>query len=577
MKHAAALVKYLYGDLPAVQQAISDLVKTTVLPARAGRKSPLSQKDCMVITYGDQVRQPGVPPLRTLGKFFEGRLHGLVSSVHLLPFYPSSSDDGFSVMDYLEVDPALGTWDDIQALAGPFDLMFDAVFNHASVQGAWFQKFLRQEPGWESAFVTVEGTPDLSAVVRPRALPLLTRFQTAAGVRNVWTTFSADQADINFADPRMFIRILEVLLNYVTRGARFIRLDAIAFLWKTVGTPCIHLDQTHAVIQAWRALLDEVAPGARLITETNVAHSDNISYFGNGHDEAHLVYNFALPPLVLHAFLTGSSRKLAAWAQSLELPSEDTSFFNFLASHDGIGLNPARGILTSEEIEALVRAAIRHGGYVSYKNNPDGSRSPYELNINFFDALSDPAGGEPGDLQVARFLSAQAILLAMRGVPGIYFHSLFGSRGDRAGAEASGIPRRINREKSDLATIERELATKGTLREKVFSGMKILLQARASHPAFSPATPQVVLPSPEGLFALARGGVLCLSNLTPVEIEYLPPPGRWCPLAHLPAIKLSQDQIIHLPAYGVAWLAGEDAEKTAGQPDPAGGGTKRKV
>lgn len=562
MKHAAALVKYLYGDLPGVQQAISDLVKNTVLPVRVRTKSPLSQKDCMVITYGDQVRQPAVPPLRTLGKFLEGRLHGLVSSVHILPFYPSSSDDGFSVTDYLEVDPALGTWEDVEALAVPFDLMLDAVFNHASAQGEWFQRFLRQEPGWETAFVIVEGDPDLSAVVRPRALPLLTRFQTPAGFRNVWTTFSADQADINFADPRMFVRVLEVLLTYVARGARFIRLDAIGFLWKTVGTPCIHLGQTHAVIQAWRALIDDVAPGVRLITETNVPHSDNISYFGDGHNEAHLVYNFALPPLVLHAFHAGTSRKLAAWAQSLELPSEDTSFFNFLASHDGIGLNPARGILTVGEVDSLVGIANRHGGYVSYKNNPDGSRSPYELNISYFDALSDPAGGEPEDLQVARFLAAHAILLAFRGVPGIYFHSLFGSRGDRAGAEASGIPRRINREKSDLETLERELATRGTLREKVFSGMKLLLQARASHPAFSPSTPQVVLPSPEGLFALERGGVICLSNLTPSAIEYPLPPGRREPLVHLPSIDFSHSSVIRLPAYGVAWLADEQAARS---------------
>lgn len=557
MKHADALVKHLYGDSSEVQQAIGNLLEKTAVPARVKKRSPLTQNDCMVITYGDQVRQEGSTPLQSLGRFLGGRLRGLVSAVHLLPFYPSSSDDGFAVMDYLAVDPSLGTWNDVEALAGRFDLMFDAVFNHASAQGTWFQKFLRQEPGWESAFVTVEGNPDLSAVVRPRALPLLTGFQTAAGIRQVWTTFSADQADVNFADPRMFVRVLDVLLNYVSRGARFIRLDAIAFLWKTVGTPCIHLEQTHEVIRAWRALLDEVAPGVRLITETNVPHRDNISYFGDGHDEAHLVYNFALPPLVLHAFLTGSSKKLGAWARSLERPSGDTSFFNFLASHDGIGLNPARGILSGDEIEALVQAAIRHGGFVSHKNNPDGSRSPYELNINYFDALSDPAGGEAEDLQVARFLAAHAILLALQGVPGIYFHSLFGSRGDRAGAEASGIPRRINREKLDLAAIERELDAPGTLRARVFSGLKTLLQARASHPAFSPATPQKILQASDGLFVVSRGDVLCLANVTPAPVEYVPSPGCWKPLVCLPATELPQGLVIRVPAYGVVWLADE--------------------
>lgn len=560
MKHAAELVKYLYGDLPEVEQAIRDLLKTTVVPARIKMKSPLTQKDCMLITYGDQVRQEGIAPLQSLGNLLRGRLRGLVSAVHILPFYPSSSDDGFAVMDYLAVDPLLGTWDDIESLAGLFDLMFDAVLNHASAQGTWFRKFLHQEPGWENAFFTVEGNPDLSAVVRPRTHPLLTDFPTVAGPRHVWTTFSADQVDINFADPRMFVRGLEVLLNYASRGARFIRLDAIAFLWKTVGTPCIHLEQTHVVIQAWRALIEEVMPGVRFITETNVPHRDNISYFGNGHNEAHLVYNFALPPLVLQAFLTGSSKHLCAWARSLEPPSGDASFFNFLASHDGIGLNPVRGILSGQEMDALVRAAIRHGGFVSYKINPDGSQSPYELNINYFDALSDPAGGEGDDLQVARFLAAHAILLALRGVPGIYFHSLFGSRGDRAGAEVSGIPRRINREKLDLSSLERQLTEPGTLRAKVFSGLKTLLKARASHPAFSPATPQEILPAPEGLFAVGRGGVLCLANLTPDIIEYVPPFGYTKPLVELPAIESRCGHLLRVPPHGVLWLINERDE-----------------
>src|SRR5690606_35016656 len=108
---------------------------------------------------------------------------------------------------------------------------------------------------------------------------------------------SADQVDLNFKNPAVLLATTRALLFYVEHGAKFIRLDAIAYLWKEIGTPCIHLPQTHQVIQLMRAVLDEVAPDVRLITETNVPHPDNISYFGAGTNEAQLVYNFALPPL----------------------------------------------------------------------------------------------------------------------------------------------------------------------------------------------------------------------------------------------------------------------------------------
>ena len=298
----------------------------------------------------------------------------------------------------------------------------------------------------------------------------------------------------------MLLRILEVLLFYVSKGARYIRLDAIAFLWKIPGTSCIHLEQTHRAIQLMRAVLDEVAPEVQLITETNVPHSDNVSYFGDGSNEAQLVYNFALPPLVFHTIRTGDATRLRRWAQALVLPSERVTFFNFLASHDGIGLNPARGILDPGEIDALVQTAIDHNGFVSYKNNPDGTTSPYELNISYFDALSSPTAEESLHTQVARFLAAHSIVFALRGLPGIYFHSLFGSRGDRKGAEESGIPRRINRKKLEVASLEAELDQPDSLRAQVFAGMQSMLAARASHPAFNPFAEQEILDAPADLF-----------------------------------------------------------------------------
>lgn len=484
------------------------------------RHLTLTQRDALLITYGDQVREDGVPPLRTLGEFLDEHAAGAVSGVHVLPFYPSSSDDGFSVIDYREVDPALGTWDDVCRLGRRFDLMFDGVFNHVSQHSAWFQAFLRDDPAYRDWFITVEDAPDLSQVVRPRALPLLTTFHTAAGDKRVWTTFSADQVDVNAHDPDVLLALIDVLLFYVARGARFIRLDAIAYLWKEIGTTCIHLPQTHQAIQLMRAVLDEVAPDVLLITETNVPHRDNVSYFGDGSDEAQLVYNFALPPLVLHTLATADATALSGWAAGLEQPSDGVTFFNFLASHDGIGVNPVRGILSQDEIDALVAIAPAHGGYVSYKQNPDGSKSPYELNVSYFDALSDPAAGEPEELRIQRFVVAHAIMLAMPGMPGIYFHSLFGSVGDRAGAEASGIPRRINRQKLRRADLERELADPSSRRARVLFELKGLLRQRQASAAFHPAGRCEVVMSDPRVFALRRTApdgsetVLCLHNVS---------------------------------------------------------------
>jgi len=500
-------------------------------PALSGPAGPdaaralWTARDAILITYADGVREPGVPPLRSLAGFCREHLQGLVSGIHLLPFYPSTSDDGFSVSDYRAVDPALGDWDDVAQLVRHFRLMFDAVINHVSAGSAWFQGFLCDDPRYRDWFIVVPPGTDLSAVVRPRALPLLTTFSTTAGDRAVWTTFSTDQVDLNYQNPEVLVEAVETVLFYIARGASYIRLDAVAYLWKKFGTPCIHLPQTHHIVQLLRAVLDAVAPQVSLITETNVPHWDNISYFGDGTDEAQAVYNFPLAPLVLHAFHTGSAAALSRWAAALHLPSPGATFLNFLASHDGIGLNPARGILSEAEIGAMAARIVDHGGLVSYKNNPDGSRSPYELNVNYLDALSDAQGSEGLDVQVDRFIAAHAIMLAFAGLPGIYFHSLLGSRGWPTGVTLTGRNRSINRQKLLRADLEAELARPASLRQRVFRRLAQLLRVRAAHPAFDPYGSQCVVPCGEPMLALRRepwqGGepVLCLHNVSPAPQE----------------------------------------------------------
>jgi sucrose phosphorylase len=521
MTDLLAHLTFLYGADRAVP--VHNRVQRLMAEYREripGRVGDLTERDSILITYGDQVKAPGEKPLQTLRTFCNRYLNGVVGGIHILPFYPWTSDDGFPVKDYRQVDPALGDWDDISALQDNFRLMFDGVINHISSQSDWFQAFLKDDPRYSDYFIVVEGSPDLANVVRPRALPLLTAFQTPSGEKRVWTTFSDDQIDLNYQNPDVLLEIIDVLLMYVERGATFIRLDAIAYLWKEIGTSCIHLPQTHRIIQLLRSVMDEVAPYVHLITETNVPHQDNISYFGDGTDEAQLVYNFALPPLILHTFHTGSARVLSDWAKGLSLPSDRVTFFNFLASHDGIGLNPARGILSDEEIEALVEKAIDHSGLISYKHNPDGSQSPYEMNINYFDALSNPQGEEPLPIQIDRFIAAQAIMLSLIGVPGIYFHSLFGSRGWHEGVELTGRNRSINRQKLNLSELEQELNDENSLRDQVFHSYARLLQARSNSSAFHAHGKQQILECGDAVFALLRISpdedqhVLCLHNVS---------------------------------------------------------------
>lgn len=511
----------IYGE-----EVSADVLRelTALLDRRRPHLSPrpgeISQRDSFLITYPDQIQQEGTAPLKVLADFCRAHFAGVLSGIHILPFNPWTSDDGFSVVDYRRVALEYGSWEDLTALAVDFRLMFDAVINHASVESAWFKAFKDGDPAYRDHFVVPPPGTDLSNVVRPRALPLLTPFQTARGMEEVWTTFSADQADLNYKNPQVLLEIVDVLLLYVERGADFLRMDAIAYLWKEPGTSCIHLPQTHALIQLFRAVLDEVAPHVSIITETNVPHAENISYFGDGTNEARLVYNFSLPPLVLYSFQTGSAETLSRWTETLKLPSSEVTFFNFLASHDGIGLNPLRGILTEREIEAIVKRYKDHGGLVSYKAEAGGKLLPYELNINYFDALNPPGTGELLKFQVDRFVTAHAILLAMTGVPGLYFHSLFGSRGWPEGAEATGRNRTINRQKFQRAEIESALADTALRQAQIFDRLSHLLRVRSDHPAFHPFGDQQVIRDNPAVFALLRTAldgserVLCLQNVS---------------------------------------------------------------
>ncbi|MCA8881252.1 MAG: DUF3459 domain-containing protein [Rhodobacteraceae bacterium] len=483
---------------------IMDLVETAQSENLGARRNWVDQTDVMLITYGDSIRKPGEVPLATLDDFLRTHVADVIGNVHILPFYPWTSDDGFSVVDYREIDPDLGDWADVRRLAEHFGLMFDAVINHISSKSAWFEKFRADDPQYRDYFHVCDPAQDYSTVTRPRALPLLTEVGTAAGPKHVWTTFSDDQIDLNYSNPDVLIEILDLLLFYARQGARFIRLDAIGFLWKRLGTTCMHLPETHALIQVMRLVLDTAAPGVLLITETNVPHADNISYFGDGTNEAQLVYQFPLPPLTLHAFQTGNARPLSDWAAGLETTSPTTTYFNFLSSHDGIGVRPVEGLLAPEEVAAMAAKVEANGGRVSLRNLPGGGTAPYELNIAYLDAIAAPEDDDAA--RAAKFLAAQTILLSVVGVPGIYIHSLLGSRSDHAGLARTGRNRSINREKLDRTAVERDLEIPEGLRARVLEGHRHRLALRRSRPAFHPNAAQRVVPIDDGVLSLVREG-----------------------------------------------------------------------
>lgn len=477
MRH---LIERLYPD--AVDEVMAGISALKNSYDGHQNERPLDHTDSILITYGDSFIRAGQAPLVTLREVADAYLQPL-SAIHLLPCFPYSSDDGFSVIDYYQINPELGDWGHIEDLAKDRDLMFDAVVNHMSKESKWFQGFLNGDPRFSDYFIEADPSMDYSAVVRPRALPLLHVFEKEGTPVSVWTTFSEDQVDLNYRSPKVFLQVLDILLYYASKGARYVRLDAIAFLWKELGTPCIHLDQTHQVIQVYRKVIEDMGKQIVLITETNVPHEENISYFGNGTNEAHMVYNFTLPPLLAHSLRTQDVAELTDWAGTLELQG-GTCFFNFTASHDGVGVRPLQGIIATDQIEALADTAIAHGGFVSYKDNGDGTKSPYELNCNYMDLLTHPE--RPDAERIDRFLLTQSVLLCMPGVPGIYYHSIFGSENDRAAALSSGINRRINRSKLDAGELHAALSNPDSFRAKVYRAYMALLEVRTSEPLFNP-------------------------------------------------------------------------------------------
>jgi glycosidase len=458
----------------------------------------LTERDVILITYADTIYSGQEKPLRTLSRFLEKYVQNAVSGAHILPFFPSSSDGGYAVINHKEVDPRLGTWEDIRAIAQDYRVMVDLVINHVSTKSRWFTGFLHGDKRYRNYFLPYDSRVDMPKVFRPREHPLLTEFDTAMGRKYVWTTFGVDQIDLNFKNPEVLIKMIDVMLFYLTQGVEIIRLDAIGYVWKEPNTSCVNLAKTHQIVRLLRAILEYAAPYAVIVTEVNFPYKDNVSYFGEGH-EANMVYKFSLPPLVMDAFARKDTSYLRKVKKRLR---EDLLFFNFLASHDGIALLAAQEILEEKDFENLLEITKSHGGFISYRAT-DGGNVPYELNISYFDAINDPNRlNDP--LAGKRFIASQAIMLALKGIPGIYVHSLLGSRNYYQGLKDTGMKRTINRETLREEDLQASLSDIHSMRYQVLHSLLHLLNARGKSPCFHPAGAMEVLDFDTRLFAVSR-------------------------------------------------------------------------
>jgi sucrose phosphorylase len=504
----ATLLQQIYPD--ADRKALGAEIEQAFWPDGARKRARgrvpsnglWTEQDALLITYGNSILDGVHKPLDLLHDFLLRRMKGVVNGVHILPFFPYTSDDGFAVSDFRAVNPQLGDWPDINRISGDFHLMSDLVLNHVSSQGTWFNSYRQGQAPYDRFFFEASPEDELSAVVRPRTTPLLQEVETSNGTRHVWCTFSHDQIDLDFRNPEVLLEFLRIIRLHIDNGVQIIRLDAVAFLWKEAGTPSIHLPQTHAIVKLMRLLCDYASETVILLTETNVPKAENLSYFGAG-DEAHAIYNFPLPPLILHAVMSGSARYLRRWQSGMPPAPMGCAYLNFTASHDGIGMRPVEGILPQKEQDKVIDTVRANGGLVSMRALAEGGEAPYEINTTFFDACARTFAGKDAH-HFARFICAQTLPMSLEGIPAFYIHSMLATANDHAQVVHRGMNRAINRHRWDYDQLNALLDDPRSVHAQVLAALSDRLRIRARQPAFHPNATQFTIPLEDPVFGVWR-------------------------------------------------------------------------
>ena len=461
-----------------------------------------NESDIFLITYGDSIFTAKNKKLKTLKNFVDEFIKPYFNNIHILPFFPFSSDDGFSIVDYKKVRDDLGGWEDISLLSQDYRLMADIVINHASRQSEYFEEFLKGSSAYKDFFISLDKDEGFENVVRPRSSDLFKEMDIGNKKKYLWCTFGHDQIDLNFKNPEVLLFFIELIYLYLKNGVKVFRLDAVAFIWKEKGTNCLNLPQTHEVVKLIRTLLDNYNQNTLLITETNLPNLENLSYFGNG-DEANAIYNFTLPPLLIWTLLMGDSTALRKWSMSMPPAKENTTYFNFIASHDGIGLRPTENILTNQERDTLIDIVKEFGGVISNRKKPDGTETVYELNIALLDAMKGTFKGID-HMQVERFIACHAIMLSLEGIPAFYIHSVLGTTNDYELMKKNSQNRSINRKSWDSNEIKKRLLDEKSINNQVYKSIINLIKIRKNQPAFHPNAIQFTFNLGKNFFGIWR-------------------------------------------------------------------------
>ena len=479
----------------------------------------VSEKTTMVICYGDSIYSKNKKHLKTFQAFFNKKLNKFIDTIHFLPFYPSSSDSGFAVKDHYKIDSKFGNWLNIKNFSSKAHIMADMVINHASARGLWFKNFLKEKKPGKDYFLLINSKFNASKVVRPRDHKLLKEINIFKKKEYLWRTFSDDQIDLNFYNPKVLLRFIKIMLNLIKNGVTIFRLDAIAYLWKKSGTKCINLKQTHEIVKVLRIVSDSLSIKSIIVTETNLPEKENLSYFGNN-DESNWIYNFTLPPLLIYSLLFENGTYLNAWCKKLPQTKKGNSYLNFIASHDGIGMRPLEGIINNQSIKKLLLRLKKNGSKFSYRKVNNNKKKVYESNITVFDALKVSDKDKKGLYNFQRYIAAHAIMFSFEGVPAIYFNSLFGKSNDEARYVITGNNRDVNRFKWNELNILKKIKSNSSKEYYIFETLKYLLKIRKNQKAFHPNAHRTNINLGNNFFCIKRVSldkkqtILCITNLT---------------------------------------------------------------